>query len=100
MTVSMTKWSTVRQALSVFAVVWSGGAVAQTQTDTLTSFQLLQDAARAPAPARAPVSVTFNRTPLEDAVREIARQSGLGISFRPDLRELTRKVSLQASRMP
>ncbi|MEX2281311.1 MAG: carboxypeptidase regulatory-like domain-containing protein [Gemmatimonadota bacterium] len=96
----MTKWSTVRQALWTFLVVCSGSAAAQTQGDTLSSFQLLQDAARAPATARVPVSVAFNRASLDDAVREIARQSGLGISYRPDLPELTRRVSLLATRMP
>ncbi len=72
---------------------------AQTPTDTL-QFQLLRNADRAPAATRAQVSVAFNQVPLEDALREIARQAGLGISYRPDLPELSRKVSLQAVQMP
>ena len=91
----MMKWSTVRHALSIAFVVWSGDLAAQ--RDSANSFQVIRAATNAPVAARAPVSVAFDRVSLEDAVREIARQAGLGISYRPDLRELSRKVSLQAT---
>jgi hypothetical protein len=95
----MTKWSTVRHILSTFLLVCAP-AIAQAQSDTLTKFQPLRDPARAPAAARVPVTIAFRGALLEDALREIAKQAGLGISYKPDLRELNRTVSLQASQMP
>ncbi len=62
-------------------------------------FVALRDAARAPAPTQVLVTVSFVETPL-DALLEIARQAGLGISYRQNLPQLNRRVSLQAARVP
>jgi outer membrane cobalamin receptor len=63
-------------------------------------FQPLKSADHAPAATRAVVSVRFARAPVQDVLREIARQAGLGISFRADLPQLDRRVSLDVQDVP
>ncbi len=63
-------------------------------------FQPVRDAARAPAALRVPVTLSLANVPLQDAVRAIADRALLGVSFRADLPNLNRRVSLQAAAMP
>ncbi|MGH7471901.1 MAG: carboxypeptidase regulatory-like domain-containing protein, partial [Longimicrobiales bacterium] len=86
--------------LMLLVSAWGSAAQNSSAADNGSQFQLLRDAARAPAATRAPVTVALNNVTLESALQEIARQAGLGISYRPELPRLDRRVSLQATGMP
>jgi hypothetical protein len=59
----------------------------------------MRDADRAPEALRVPITVNLAGVPLEDAIRALAEQAGLSVSFRADLPSLSRRVSLQATSM-
>jgi outer membrane cobalamin receptor len=65
-----------------------------------SAFKRLRDASSAPEATRTPVAIAFAAVPLQDALQEIARQAGLGISYRSDLPELDRRISLEADGLP
>ena len=64
--------------------------------DTASHFVPLAVNRDTPPAARVRVSVGFDNAKLEDAVREVARQAGLGLSYRPGLPGLDRRVTLIA----
>ena len=97
----MMKWPTVGVAV-LYAAVVSCAAISdlQAQENGRAGFQPLRRAADAPAATRVTVSVRFSGVPLRSALQEIARQARLGISFRADLPQLDRLVSLDAQEVP
>lgn len=95
------RWPTIDVSV-LYAAVLSCAAVSdvQAQENGGAGFQPLRSAADAPAATRVTVSVRFSGVPVRSALQEIARQARLGISFRADLPQLDRPVSLEALDVP
>jgi outer membrane cobalamin receptor len=83
--------------LAVLITVVGTSAQNSSASDNGSHFQPLRAAARAPAATRTLVSVAFDGVRLESALQEIASQAGLGISYRPELPGLDRRVVLRAT---
>src|SRR5262245_415269 len=86
-------------ALALFLSASALEIVAQdnsSHSERASAFKQLRDAARAPEATRTRVALALVSVPLQDALQEIARQAGIGISYRSDLPQLDRRISLQA----
>ena len=93
----------VRRLLLLCALALSGFAArtgAQSSDSGRGQQQPLRNAASAPVEARTRVTVRLTDARLEDVLQEIARQAGFGLSYRPDLPELGRRISLQLDSIP
>ena len=49
---------------------------------------------------RTPVTLNTTTMSVQDALREVTRQAGIGITYRPDLPDLDKTVSAQLTRVP
>src|SRR5687768_14911003 len=63
-------------------------------------FQPLRRGMAAPEAARTPVSLNLQNVTLENALRDITTRAGLGLSYRPGIGGLDRRVTLRADAIP